>query len=82
MRFDDTNPAKEDMEYINCILDDVRWLMTGQCNPPDSMVPWNGPVRHASDYFPQIYASAEYLINHGLAYVDDLSIGTLHKFTL
>lgn len=75
MRFDDTNPAKEDMEYITCILNDVRWLMTGQCNPPEDKVPWNGAVRYASDYFPQIYEAAEYLIGQGIAYVDDLSIG-------
>ena len=75
MRFDDTNPAKEDMEYITCILDDVRWLLTGHCKSMDNVEPWNGAVRYASEYFPQIYDAAEYLINQGLAYVDDLSIG-------
>lgn len=74
MRFDDTNPAKEDMEYVRSILDDVRWLVTGdtQANPP----PWHGPIRHASDYFPVLYAAAEYLIQQGLAYVDELTPGT------
>ena len=76
MRFDDTNPAKEDMEYVNSILDDVRWLVTNEVNP--TTVPWSGPVRHASDYFPIIYDAAEYLINQGLAYVDDLSPGRSH----
>jgi glutaminyl-tRNA synthetase len=73
MRFDDTNPAKEEMEYILSILDDVRWVVTGntKADPP----PWNGPVRYASDYFPTIYEAAEYLIKEGLAYVDHLSTG-------
>jgi glutaminyl-tRNA synthetase len=71
MRFDDTNPAKENMEYVNSILDDVRWLVTGEIEP--STDPWEGPVRHASDYFPALYDAAEYLISNGLAYVDDLS---------
>lgn len=73
MRFDDTNPAKEDMEYVTSILEDVKWLTTGSCTT--EAAPWDGKVRHASDYFPQIYAAAEYLIKQGLAYVDDLSIG-------
>lgn len=75
MRFDDTNPAKEDMEYVRSILDDVRWLVTGdtQSNPP----PWHGPIRHASDYFPVLYAAAEYLIQQGLAYVDELTPGKI-----
>lgn len=79
MRFDDTNPAKEDMEYVRSILDDVRWLVTGdtQANPP----PWHGPIRHASDYFPVLYAAAEYLIQQGLAYVDDLTPGMRGRFS-
>ncbi len=73
MRFDDTNPSKEDMEYVRSILDDVSWLVTGEtkCQPP----PWFGEIRHASDYFPVIYNAAEYLIQNNLAYVDDSSSG-------
>ncbi len=73
MRFDDTNPAKEDVEYINSILQDVKWLVKGDVNTKE--VPWFGAVRHASDYFQAIYDSAEYLIEQELAYVDELSAG-------
>lgn len=74
MRFDDTNPAKEDMEYVRSILEDVQWLVTGSTKFADS-APWNGPIRHASDYFQTIYDCAEYLITKDLAYVDNLSQG-------
>lgn len=78
MRFDDTNPAKEDMEYVRSILEDVRWLTTGSTKPLDGQKPpWNGEIRHASDYFQIIYDSAEYLILNGMAYVDDLTPGYL-----
>lgn len=73
MRFDDTNPAKEDMEYVHSILDDVRWLVTG--NTKSNSPPWNGAIRHASDYFQVLYDAAEFLIQQGLAYVDDLTAG-------
>jgi hypothetical protein len=73
MRFDDTNPAKEEMEYVLSILDDVRWLVTG--NTKAEPAPWNGSIRHASDYFQVIYDAAEYLILNNLAYVDDLTQG-------
>lgn len=63
LRFDDTNPEKENQEYIDAILDDVRWLGFA----------WHGPVRHASDYFQQLYDWAVYLIEQDLAYVDDQS---------
>jgi glutaminyl-tRNA synthetase len=63
LRFDDTNPAKEDQEYIDAIQDDVRWLG----------FQWNGDVRYASNYFPQFYQWALHLIAHGNAYVCDLS---------
>lgn len=78
MRFDDTNPAKEDMEYVNSILDDVRWLITSdtKANPP----PWDGAVRHASDYFDIIYNSAVFLIKNGLAYVDNLSADEMREY--
>eukprot|EP01038_Epipyxis_sp_PR26KG_P004399 gene4399-6222_t len=78
MRFDDTNPAKEDMEYVNAILDDVKWLVTGEINP--DIPPWNKNIRHASDYFPIIYKSAEYLIQNGLAYVDNLSPDEMREY--
>lgn len=80
MRFDDTNPAKEDMEYVKSILNDVKWLMTGSVN--SEQVPWFGPVRHASDYFQTIYDAAEYLITKDLAYVDHLTPGTSFKYNL
>jgi glutaminyl-tRNA synthetase len=72
MRLDDTNPAKEDIEYVRSILQDVRWLVTGSLDEQRSP-PWDGEVRHASDYFPVIYEAARYLIEKGLAYVDDLT---------
>lgn len=62
LRFDDTNPAKEDPEYVAAIQDDVRWLG----------FEWN-ELRHASDYFQAYYLAAEKLIADGKAYVCDLS---------
>jgi glutaminyl-tRNA synthetase len=74
MRFDDTNPEKENIEYINSILEDVRWIETGRSSVSSSSGdPWDGPVRYASNYFPVIYKAAEYLIKNGLAYVDHLT---------
>jgi glutaminyl-tRNA synthetase len=61
LRFDDTNPAKEEQEYIDAIKRDVRWLGFD----------WGKHLYHASDYFEQLYAWAEDLIRAGLAYVDD-----------
>ena len=76
MRFDDTNPEKEEIEYIKAILEDVTWLV----NTDDSnQVPWHGEIKHASDYFELIYESALYLIKNDLAYVDNLSVGTYHS---
>ena len=63
LRFDDTNPAKEEQEYIDAIKDDVRWLG----------FQWDGEVRYASDYFEQLYQWAVYLVEQGKAYVCDLS---------
>ena len=63
LRFDDTNPAKEDQLYVDAIKDDVTWLG----------FKWQGEVRYASDYFEQFYEWALYLINQGDAYVCDLS---------
>eukprot|EP00981_Chlorochromonas_danica_P013618 scaffold6586_cov169-Ochromonas_danica.AAC.3 len=78
MRFDDTNPEKEDMEYVNAILDDVRWLVTG--NTHAEPAPWDGAVRHASDYFQVIYDAAEYLIQNSLAYVDHLTQEEMREY--
>src|SRR5688572_4180507 len=63
LRFDDTNPAKEEQEYIDAIKQDVQWLG----------FQWDGEVRYASDYFDQLYAWAVELIKAGKAYVCDLS---------
>lgn len=63
LRFDDTNPAKEDQEYIDAIQSDVRWLG----------FEWSGPVHYASDYFPQLHDWAIELIKAGKAYVCHLS---------
>ena len=61
LRYDDTNPAKEEQEYIDAIEADVRWLGFD----------WGKHLYHASDYFEQLYTWAEHLITKGLAYVDD-----------
>jgi glutaminyl-tRNA synthetase len=63
LRFDDTNPTKEEQEYIDAIERDVRWLGFD----------WGRAARFASDYFEQLYAWAELLIRDGKAYVDDQS---------
>jgi glutaminyl-tRNA synthetase len=63
LRFDDTNPAKEEQEYIDAIERDVRWLGFN----------WGEHLRHASDYFDQLYEWAEHLVRVGKAYVDDQS---------
>jgi glutaminyl-tRNA synthetase len=63
LRFDDTNPTKEEQEYIDAIARDVRWLGFD----------WGPHLYHASDYFEQLYEWAEHLIRAGKAYVDDLS---------
>jgi len=60
LRFDDTNPTKEETEYVNSIIDDVRWLGAD----------WDDRLYFASDYFDQLYAWAEQLIEAGKAYVD------------
>jgi glutaminyl-tRNA synthetase len=61
LRFDDTNPTKEEQEYIDAIERDVRWLGFD----------WGQHLYHASDYFEQLYAWAEHLIGAGKAYIDD-----------
>src|SRR3954453_20075605 len=63
LRFDDTNPTKEEQEYIDAIKRDVHWLGFD----------WGKFLFHASDYFEQLYEWAEHLIKAGKAYVDDQS---------
>jgi glutaminyl-tRNA synthetase len=63
LRFDDTNPEKEDVDYVDSIKDDVSWLG----------FEWNGPVRYASSYFDELYSYALQLIDAGKAYVCDLT---------
>lgn len=61
LRFDDTNPVKEDEEYVDSIIEDVKWLGFN----------WDGEIRYASDYFEQLYQWAVQMIKEGKAYVDD-----------
>ena len=63
LRFDDTNPEKEDVEYVESIKNDVKWLGFD----------WTGDVKFTSDYFGQLYDWAVYLIKEGKAYVCDLT---------
>mmetsp|Transcript_10181 Transcript_10181/g.23836 ORF Transcript_10181/g.23836 Transcript_10181/m.23836 type:complete len:872 (+) Transcript_10181:59-2674(+) len=77
MRFDDTNPVKEDQEYVDSILTDVRWLVSGDEKGPD---PWDGNVRHASDYFDVFYDAAVHLIKKGKAYVESLSAEEMREY--
>src|SRR5271156_5268953 len=69
LRFDDTNPEKEEQEYVDSILKDVRWLG----------FEWDG-LYYASDYFDHLYEWAIKLINEGKAYVDDLSAEEIRKY--
>ena len=70
LRFDDTNPAKEEQEYIDAIQRDVRWLGFD----------WGDHLHYASDYFEQLYDWAEHLINDGKAYVDDLTADEMREY--
>ncbi|MBT5646880.1 MAG: glutamine--tRNA ligase/YqeY domain fusion protein [Rhodospirillaceae bacterium] len=70
LRFDDTNPAKEDQEFIDAIQADVKWLDVG----------WDGDVKYASDNFEKLYEWAEHLIDEGLAYVEDLSAEEMREY--
>lgn len=63
LRFDDTNPAKEEQEYVDAIQRDIKWLG----------FQWDGDVKFTSDYFDQLHTYAVQLIENGLAYVDDSS---------
>ncbi len=69
LRFDDTNPTKEEQEYIDAIERDVRWLGFD----------WGKHLYHASDYFEQLYQWAEHLIGAGKAYVDDQSADQIRE---
>ena len=69
LRFDDTNPGKESKEYVDAIKEDVHWLGFD----------WEDRLTHASDYFDQLYESAEKLIEMGKAYVDSLSAEEIRK---
>ena len=74
LRFDDTNPVTEDTEYVDSILDSVRWLGFD----------WGEHLYYASDYFDHLYGFAEEFIEHGLAYVDSLTAEEMraHRGTL
>ncbi|BCS53841.1 glutamine--tRNA ligase/YqeY domain fusion protein [Geobacter sp. SVR] len=70
LRFDDTNPVKEEVEYIESIKESVRWLGFD----------WGEHLYYASDYFEQLYQWAEYLIGQSKAYVDDLSADEMRTY--
>ena len=70
MRFDDTNPTKEEVEYVESIQEDVRWLGFD----------WDDRLFYASDYFDQLYEYAVQLIKKGKAYVDDLSAAEIREY--
>lgn len=70
LRFDDTNPAKEEQAYIDAIQEDIRWLG----------YEWSGPIRYASDYFDTLFEYALHLISTGNAYVCDLSADEAREY--
>ena len=70
LRFDDTNPAKEEQEYVDSIIEDIRWLGAD----------WEDRLLFASDYFEQMYLYAEDLIESGVAFVCDLSADEMREF--
>ena len=70
LRFDDTNPAKEEQEYIDAIIEDVRWLGYD----------WGERLYFASDYFDQLYDMAVELIRIGRAYVDELGPDEIRQY--
>lgn len=70
LRFDDTNPVKEDVEYVDSIIEDIHWLGFD----------WGQHLYYASDYFDKLYAFAEYLIEQGKAFVCDLSLDELRQY--
>jgi len=70
LRFDDTNPTKEDVEYVESIQEDIRWLGFD----------WGDRLFYASDYFEQLYDFAVQIIKRGAAYVDDLSAEEIREY--
>jgi glutaminyl-tRNA synthetase len=70
LRFDDTNPEKEEQEYVDSIMEDVRWMG----------FQWNGDPLYASDYFDQLYDWAVQMIQEGKAYVCDLSAEEIRQY--
>lgn len=70
LRFDDTNPAKEESIYAEAIAKDVEWLG----------YQWDGEIRHSADYFEKLYSYAEELIEKGVAYVCELNINEMRKY--
>eukprot|EP00566_Odontella_aurita_P002789 CAMPEP_0113594862 /NCGR_PEP_ID=MMETSP0015_2-20120614/39323_1 /TAXON_ID=2838 /ORGANISM="Odontella" /LENGTH=924 /DNA_ID=CAMNT_0000501927 /DNA_START=134 /DNA_END=2909 /DNA_ORIENTATION=+ /assembly_acc=CAM_ASM_000160 len=95
MRLDDTNPSKEEIEYVDSILEDVRWVQRGLDSPGkedggegedededdgSNNNPWYGPVRHTSDHFELIHDCAVELIKSGDAYVDSLSAEEMREY--
>ncbi|CCN72018.1 glutamyl-tRNA synthetase [Vibrio nigripulchritudo SFn27] len=70
LRFDDTNPEKEDIEYVESIKNDVNWLG----------FEWNGDICYSSNYFDKLYGYAVELINKGLAYVEELSPEQIREY--
>ncbi|MEZ9589565.1 glutamine--tRNA ligase [Vibrio breoganii] len=70
LRFDDTNPEKEDIEYVDSIKNDVQWLGFD----------WSGDICYSSNYFDQLYAYAVELINKGLAYVEELTADEIREY--
>lgn len=70
LRFDDTNPEKENDEYVRSIQADIAWLG----------YTWNGEIKYASDYFDKLYQFGEWFIEQGLAYVDDLNAEEMREY--
>jgi glutaminyl-tRNA synthetase len=70
LRFDDTNPTKEDVEYVDAIMHDVRWLGFD----------WGDKLFYASDYFERLYQYAEQLVRDGKAYVDSLTADEIRNY--
>ena len=70
LRFDDTNPSKEEQEFVDAIMEDIRWLGYD----------WEDRIYFASDYFDQLYDMAMELVNMGLAYVDHLSAEEMREY--
>ncbi|CED70869.1 glutaminyl-tRNA synthetase [Aliivibrio wodanis] len=70
LRFDDTNPEKEDIEYVESIKNDVKWLGFD----------WSGDIHYSSNYFDKLYGYAVELIEKGLAYVDELTSEQMREY--